>query len=84
MVDNLLNAMFGCSHKRTTFPLTLNGNRKRTYVVCLECGKEFNYNWTEMHMFQNSGNDTEAASALSIVDSPSQRRAATANAIAIR
>ena len=88
MVGNFLNAVFGCSHKRTTFPLTLNGNRKRTYVACLECGKEFNYNWEEMHIsssiFQNSGNETEAAPALSIVDSPSQRNAATANAMAIR
>lgn len=35
-------------------------------------------------IFQNSGNDTDAASALSIVDSPSPRSAATANAIAMR
>jgi hypothetical protein len=84
MVGNLFKAFFGCSHKRTTFPLTTAGNRKRTYVVCLECGQEFNYDWTAMHMFQNSGNDTEAASALSIVDSPSPRNAATANAIAMR
>jgi hypothetical protein len=43
----LLTAMFGCSHKRTTFPLTIAGT-KRTYVACLDCGREFDYNWPEM------------------------------------
>ena len=84
MIGNLFSAVFGCSHRRTTFPLTLNGNKKRTYVVCLDCGQEFNYSWSDMHMLQKVGKETDAASELSIVDSPSQRSAATANAIAIR
>jgi len=49
MINSLLNALFGCSHKRTTFPLT-PGARKRTYVVCLDCGSEFDYNWKEMRL----------------------------------
>lgn len=102
---NLLDLMFGCSHRHTTFPLTPARRdamssvaaRKGTYVVCLDCGKEFSYNWREMSMgkqvdpgynsssiFQNSGNETEAASALSMVDSPAHRSAATAKAIAMR
>jgi hypothetical protein len=56
MISSLLNAMFGCSHNRTTFPLTparrtqMSGDtaRRGTYVVCLDCGKEFAYNWKEM------------------------------------
>ena len=48
MISSLLNAMFGCSHKRTTFPITRR--QKGTYVVCLECGHEFRYDWKEMRI----------------------------------
>ena len=54
MMTSLINSLFGCSHRRTTFPITpsrrtgfTNAN-KGTYVVCLDCGKEFGYNWHEM------------------------------------
>ena len=59
MPHALLAALFGCFHGKTTFPLTpgspigsasrgpaLNG----PYVVCLDCGKEFRYNWSEMRI----------------------------------
>jgi hypothetical protein len=45
---------FGCSHKRTSFPITLrttaqrSGPARETYIVCLECGREFPYSWEEM------------------------------------
>ena len=44
MLASLLNSLFGCSHQRTTFPLTpsrkmaTTSNRHGTYVVCLDCG----------------------------------------------
>ncbi len=46
----LLDVLFGCSHKNYTFPITMRGGRgaPRTYVVCLDCGKEFAYDWKEM------------------------------------
>jgi hypothetical protein len=55
MMNVLMNALFGCSHRRTTFPLTParkigNALRNGTYVVCLDCGKEFDYNWQEMRI----------------------------------
>jgi hypothetical protein len=59
MLQSLLNTLFGCSHQRTTFPLTpgrTNGysipgdTPKGTYVVCLDCGKEFAYNWDQMRV----------------------------------
>jgi len=52
MLASIINALFGCSHKRTTFPITPNrrSTRKGTYVVCLDCGQEFDYNWKEMRM----------------------------------
>ena len=44
-----------CSHKRTSFPLTpcsRDGQRGPTYIVCLDCGKEFQYNWDAMQVME--------------------------------
>jgi hypothetical protein len=44
-----LTWLFGCSHHRMTFPITLTRRPKRgMYVVCLDCGKEFGYDWNKM------------------------------------
>jgi hypothetical protein len=51
MLHALLNSLFGCSHQHTTFPQTRT-RKKETYVVCLDCGKEFSYNWQEMRIGQ--------------------------------
>ena len=64
-MTNFLRGLFpGCSHRSTTFPLTPIRNARglfascpmgsRTYVVCLECGKEFPYNWSEMRITKSS------------------------------
>lgn len=59
MIDSLFNMLLFCSHRRTTFPLTTCSDvcessttrpHKRTYVVCLDCGKEFPYDWKEMRI----------------------------------
>jgi hypothetical protein len=56
MLNVLLNFLIGCSHQRTSFPLTLrrkldiNPARTETYVACLDCGKEFAYDWQEMRI----------------------------------
>jgi hypothetical protein len=50
--------VFGCSHKRCSFPITVRGKLRRslaasvtgTYVVCLDCGQEFPYDWNQMKM----------------------------------
>jgi hypothetical protein len=62
MLTSILNSLFRCSHQRTTFPLTPGRKsaghpapgaaRIGTYVVCLECGKEFAYDWSEMRVGQ--------------------------------
>ena len=48
MFQSLIDALFGCSHQRTTFPLTparRNGgpafSGAPTYVTCLDCGKRY-------------------------------------------
>jgi len=49
---------FGCSHKNTTFPITRPrkvkepGRNGDTYIVCLECGHEMPYSWSEMRVLK--------------------------------
>jgi len=69
MLQSLVNALFGCSHRRTTFPLTPGRKysaaggpvRHGTYVVCLDCGKEFGYDWNEMRVGNAVGGRVAAA-----------------------
>jgi hypothetical protein len=54
-LNKLLNNLFGCAHRRTTFPIsprrTINNTRQnRAYVACLDCGGEFAYDWQEMRI----------------------------------
>ena len=55
MFSRILDALFGCMHRRYSFPITLKkALRSRaasltgTYVVCLDCGKEMPYDWEQM------------------------------------
>jgi hypothetical protein len=56
----ILDALFGCWHKRMSFPITSRRGQRRTgaaaatgtYVVCLDCGKEFAYDWQTMRIQQ--------------------------------
>ena len=60
MLQSLVNTLFGCAHSRTTFPMTpgrrngaitaKNATKLGTYVVCLDCGKEFAYDWRTMRV----------------------------------
>jgi len=48
-MGKVIDALFGCWHLHYSFPITLKPGSRRnhaamltgTYVVCLECGKEF-------------------------------------------
>ena len=57
MIANLIDALFGCSHKNYSFPRTIRRGQRSaaasvtgTYVVCLKCGKEMPYDWKEMRV----------------------------------
>ncbi len=54
MIDSILNLMFRCSHRRLTRPVTPVSKAGRphgaTYVVCLDCGKQFAYDVKEMRI----------------------------------
>lgn len=58
-IGNLADWSFGCAHRRTTFPITrraaagLTGQPSthlETYIVCLECGRHFPYDWSAMRL----------------------------------
>jgi hypothetical protein len=60
---SFLNALFGCTHKKMSFPITVRGARRRsteaaaatgTYVVCLDCGQEFAYDWSQMKVVRGT------------------------------
>jgi len=70
MLDSVLNALFGCSHERTTFPFTSArkpvgslAQRHGMYVVCLDCGQEFRYDWGEMRVGEPVSTRPHAAAA---------------------
>ena len=54
VIDTLLNLLFRCSHRRLTrpvAPVTKAGQpHSQSYVVCLDCGKQFEYDLKTMHM----------------------------------
>ena len=56
-MSRLVDALFGCPHEHCTFPITIKPCRPYcshqtttagTYIVCLDCGKEFGYDWQKM------------------------------------
>jgi hypothetical protein len=59
VIDSIWNAVVGCRHRRTTFPFTparakpggpAHESHHETYVVCLDCGKQFLYDWEKMRL----------------------------------
>ena len=54
MIDTVLNLVFRCAHRRLTRPMTpvgkLGAPHGDTYVVCLDCGKQFDYDAKEMRI----------------------------------
>ena len=54
MIGTILNALYGCRHKRLSRPITMSersGSRNaETYVMCLECGKQFEYDLGKMRV----------------------------------
>ncbi len=71
---SLFEMVFGCSHQRCSFPITVRGKLRRsaaasvtgTYVVCLDCGKEFPYDWNEMKMVRSKPGSSPATSPITV------------------
>lgn len=72
MLGKLLDAFFGCWHNHLSFPLTARSGLRRsaaasltgTYVVCLDCGREFAYDWREMKVIEQAPSKTAAVGEL--------------------
>jgi len=66
MFSRLMDAFFGCWHNNLSFPMTAKSSKRRipaasltgTYVVCLDCGKEFAYDWHEMRVVDENDRTT--------------------------
>lgn len=63
MLANVFELLFGCKHEHCSFPITAKKNSIKisaaadvtgTYVVCLDCGKEFPYDWQAMKVLSSS------------------------------
>lgn len=68
----ILDMLFGCWHKRLSFPISGKRGQRRpsaaqqtgTYVVCLDCGKEFAYDWQQMRIVAPQKEQDRAAASL--------------------
>jgi len=70
MFADLFDMLFGCWHGNYSFPITskkASSNRSHaasvtgTYVVCLDCGKEFPYDWENMKLLSPELEHTESS-----------------------
>lgn len=68
MVGEFFDTLFGCRHKHYGFPITAKKGGSNhshaasvtgTYLVCLDCGKEFPYDWNQMKIVPFGSEQTE-------------------------
>jgi len=73
---SLFDLVFGCRHKRYSFPITVRRKVRRstaaasvtgTYIVCLDCDREFPYDWSQMKMLASRRHTAGAAQPATIV-----------------
>ena len=70
MMTSLVDMFFGCWHKNYSFPITSKNRRTEasritgTYVVCLDCGREFAYDWKTMKLLTSSTQDRHRVRSL--------------------
>ena len=61
MIAELFDTFFGCKHSHYSFPISVRPGSRRssatkltgTYVACLDCGREFPYDWQEMKVIHS-------------------------------
>ena len=62
---SIIQTIFGCAHRKTSFPLTpirrlgntaraTSESKAQTYIACLDCGKELPYDWDTMQKVATS------------------------------
>ena len=68
---SLFDVLFGCHHKNFSFPSTKKPGQRLspmasvtgTYVACLDCGKEFAYDWHEMKVLTSVPKEFQGVAA---------------------
>ncbi len=75
-----MDYLFGCAHRKTSFPITHRretvagrqqpGVPQATYIVCLDCGKEFPYSWEKMKFLRGAAKGAMAMGAAAGSASP--------------
>ena len=60
VLASVLRLLFSCRHKHYSFPITVTPHRGALtrsgagmYVVCLDCGRQFPYDWEQMKVLWN-------------------------------
>jgi hypothetical protein len=65
MIDTVLNLLFVCPHRHLTRPFSpinhAGAAHGETYVVCLDCAKQFTYDLSTMRIGKPIGNSHEAS-----------------------
>jgi len=72
MIAKLVDVLFGCRHSRFSFPVSVRRAMRRpqaaaltgTYVACLDCGKEFAYDWENMKVITSPERHRERVAQL--------------------
>ena len=72
MIAKLLDVLFGCRHSNYSFPITVRSRSLRnsaarltgTYVACLDCGREFPYDWQDMKVVTSVAEQSHRVTAL--------------------
>lgn len=70
----IFDTLFGCWHKNISFPQTHKMSQPRsdaaaktgTYVVCLDCGREFAYDWERMRIVSHNDKDCFAQAQIEV------------------
>lgn len=68
LLDLLFDCLFGCWHRHLSFPRSDKelvraspvARRTGMYVVCLDCGKQFAYDWQDMRIVKASDQPASA------------------------
>ena len=78
VIDSILNLLFRCAHSRLTrpfSPVSLHGaSQGGAYVVCLDCGRQFAYDLTEMKIGRPIDRSHEAAVVPSSLSMPRKKK----------
>lgn len=71
---NLIDLVFGCWHRHLSFPRSVKPGERRsaaarptgTYVVCLDCGKQFSYDWEQMRIIGSAEQSLQVKPSLAL------------------